>query len=165
MKEAKHFLNTREHANRKTLQTDEKEVEEHRSETEKILEELKEQGFDTELPTTRSECPTVRPCPFVSCRYHLYLEVTPRGSIKFNFHGRKPWELGESCALDIAEENYDGLPLSQIGHHLGLTRERIRQIEVSAFEKIRKETDDEKLKQLIQQRQTPETTSPCDHLS
>lgn len=165
MKKAKHFLNTREHAERKTLQVSKRDVEEHRSETEQILEELKGDGVNTEFPETRGDCPTVRPCPFVSCRYHLYLEVTSHGSIKFNFHGREPWEMGESCALDIADENYDGLPLSQIGHHLGLTRERIRQIEVNAFEKIKEKTDDETLKQLLQKDREPETTNPCDHLN
>ena len=38
---------------------------------------------DVERPKTRGECENgQRPCPFVSCKWHLYLNVDPlRGSI------------------------------------------------------------------------------------
>src|SRR5690606_7767913 len=38
-------------------------------------------------PTSRGECANVaRPCPYVSCKYHLYIDVNPStGSIKVNF--------------------------------------------------------------------------------
>lgn len=149
MKRASHYLDPRDHAARKTLQTSQKEVDNHQPETERVIDQLQQEGVTTERPKTRGECPTKRPCPFVSCQYHLYLDVTDHGSIKYNFHGRAPWELNESCALDIAEEHPDGKPLSHIGKHFGLTRERIRQIEVAALKKIRKEYDLDDLQNLL----------------
>ncbi len=61
--------------------------------------------MDYRRPRTRSECAEgVRPCPFVSCRYHLYLDVNPAtGSIKINFPDLEVWEMPHTCALDIAE--------------------------------------------------------------
>src|SRR5688572_696068 len=42
---------------------------------------------DVLRPATRGECKEeARPCPWVSCKYHLYLDVNPEtGSIKLNF--------------------------------------------------------------------------------
>jgi len=79
-------------------------------------------------PTTRSDCKNgPRPCPWVSCRYNLYLDVNSEtGSLKINFPDREPWECQHSCALDIAEEGE--LTFEQIGDVMNLTRERIRQI-------------------------------------
>jgi len=164
MKHASHYLNPRDSAERKTEQTSQLEVDKNQPQTERLLEELAGDGVSVERPKTRGECPTKRPCPFVSCQYHLYLDVTDHGSIKFNFHGRQPWELNESCALDIAEEHPEGKPLSHIGTHFGLTRERIRQIEVTALDKMRDEHDLEELKHMFQP-DDKETADPCDHLN
>jgi hypothetical protein len=95
-------------------------------------------------PITRGDClqgeHAARPCPFVSCKHHLYLDVEARtGSIKLNFPDRQPWEMLESCALDVAER--DGTTLQDIGAALNVTRERIRQIEARAFVKLRKSKD------------------------
>jgi len=56
-------------------------------------------------PKTRAECADgARPCPYVSCKYHLYIDVSPRtGAIKLNFPDLEVWELPESCALDVAD--------------------------------------------------------------
>ena len=80
-------------------------------------------------PRTREDCRGgVRPCPFVSCRHHLFLDVNEEsGSVRFNFPGRTVAELPQTCALDVAEAG--GLTLEQIGQLLGLTRERVRQLE------------------------------------
>src|SRR6185312_8298743 len=42
---------------------------------------------DVERPRTRGDCADMpRPCPFVSCSHHLYLEVNPEsGALKLNF--------------------------------------------------------------------------------
>src|SRR5207237_7138764 len=42
---------------------------------------------DPDRPTSRGACKEdVRPCPYVSCKHHLYLDVNPEtGSIKLNF--------------------------------------------------------------------------------
>ena len=88
-------------------------------------------------PQARGECANVaRPCPYVSCKYHLYIDVNPNtGSIKVNFPDREVWELGNSCALDVAEQG--GITLEEVGEILNLTRERIRQVEVRGLMKLK----------------------------
>ncbi len=88
-------------------------------------------------PATRGECANVsRPCPYVSCKYHLYIDVNPRtGSIKINFPDREVWELDNSCALDVSGQG--GITLEEVGDILNLTRERIRQVEVRGLLKLK----------------------------
>lgn len=88
---------------------------------------------DIERPRTRGECiDGPRPCPWVGCRHHLYLDINPQsGSIKLNFPTLEPWEMAATCTLDLAEEG--GRTLEQIGQLLNLTRERSRQIETRAL--------------------------------
>lgn len=90
-----------------------------------------------ERPKNRNECAQgMRPCPFVSCRHHLYLEVSERtGSIKLNFPDLDIGEMKETCALDVADRG--GATLEEIGDILNLTRERIRQLEAKGLEKLR----------------------------
>jgi len=91
---------------------------------------------DYEKPRTRSECiDGIRPCPFVSCKHHLYLDVSSRtGAIKLNFPDLEVWEMNETCALDIADRG--GTTLEEVGAIMNLTRERIRQVEVKALAKL-----------------------------
>lgn len=93
---------------------------------------------DLPRPATRARCEGVpRPCPFVSCQHHLYLDVSARtGAIKLNFPDLEPDELPaeSSCALDIADRG--GLTLEAVGEVLNLTRERVRQVEVKAGAKL-----------------------------
>ena len=86
--------------------------------------------MDHERPASRGDCREgARPCPFVSCKYHLYLDVNPvTGSIKLNFPHLEVWEMAETCALDVADRG--GVTLEEVGEILNLTRERIRQVEV-----------------------------------
>ncbi len=90
-----------------------------------------------ERPKTRSECVDgIRPCPFVSCKYHLYLDVKDdTQSIKLNFPHLEVWEMEHSCALDVSEQG--GLTLEEVGHILNLTRERVRQVEVGGLERLK----------------------------
>jgi hypothetical protein len=106
---------------------------ETRAETEAILLKL----GDFRKPRTRSECATgQRPCPFVSCKWHLFLDVNPdTGAIKINFPGVEVWEMKESCALDIADKG--GASLEGVGLIINLTRERIRQVEVLTLGKLK----------------------------
>lgn len=94
-------------------------------------------------PQDRSECLSMaRPCLYVSCRHHLYLDVNPRtGSIKLNFPEKEVWELEETCALDVADRG--GITLEEVGHIMNLTRERIRQVEVRGLEKLKEVPEDE----------------------
>lgn len=74
-------------------------------------------------------------CPFVGCKHHLYLDVTERnGNIKFNHPGKQPDEIGETCALRVAER--EGITLEELGSLLNFTRERARQIEGIALAKL-----------------------------
>jgi hypothetical protein len=102
-------------------------------------------------PESRGECSNVsRPCPYVSCKYHLYIDVNPRtGSIKVNFPDREVWELEHSCALDVAEQG--GITLEEVGEILNLTRERIRQVEVRGLLKLKEVGGHELFDYLISQ--------------
>lgn len=91
---------------------------------------------DVERPKTRADCAHgERPCPFVSCKHHLYLDVSARtGAIKLNFPDLEVWEMGETCALDVADRG--GTTLEEVGAIMNLTRERIRQVEVKGLAKL-----------------------------
>lgn len=93
--------------------------------------------IDIVHPTSRSECVNMpRPCLFVSCRHHLYLDVNEEtGSVKFNFPDKEVWELEETCALDVADRG--GITLEEVGSIMNLTRERIRQLELSGLKKLK----------------------------
>ena len=94
-------------------------------------------------PRTRADCiDAPRPCPFVGCRHHLYLDVNERnGSIKFNFPDLEPEQMLNSCSLDIADEEIGtGLALEDVGALMNVTRERIRQLEAIAFTEIERQT-------------------------
>ncbi len=112
-------------------------TDEERLEIASVLEDL-----DALRPKDREDCRTSeRPCPFVSCKYHLYLDVNPHtGSIKLNFPDLEVWELAETCALDVADRG--GMTLEEVGELLNLTRERIRQVESTGLEKLRDEYED-----------------------
>jgi hypothetical protein len=88
-------------------------------------------------PRTRGECRDMeRPCPYVSCKYHLFIDVHPvRGSIKINFPDLEVWEMTESCALDIADRG--GITLEDVGVIMNLTRERVRQLETQGLGKLK----------------------------
>jgi hypothetical protein len=91
---------------------------------------------DVQKPRTRAEClEGERPCPFVSCKHHLYLDVSARtGAIKLNFPDLEVWEMTETCALDVADRG--GTTLEEVGAIMNLTRERIRQVEVKGLAKL-----------------------------
>ena len=87
-------------------------------------------------PVERSKCVNgPRPCPYVGCRYHLYLDVSRRtGSIKLNFPDLEVWELAVSCALDVADDG--AATLEDVGAIMNVTRERIRQLEIDALARL-----------------------------
>ena len=97
---------------------------------------------ESRRPRTPAECVDgCRPCQFVSCKHHLYLDVNPKtGSIKVNFPDKELWELEETCALDVADRG--GITLEEVGAIMNLTRERIRQVESRGLYKLRVATDD-----------------------
>jgi hypothetical protein len=99
--------------------------------------------LDATRPKLRGECAEgERPCPYVSCKYNLYVDVNPRtGSVKMNFPDKELWELAETCALDVADRQ--GITLEEVGVIMNLTRERVRQLEMRGLTKLRVIADDE----------------------
>jgi len=81
-------------------------------------------------PTRRSECVYgSRPCPWVSCKYHLLWDVNQD---KVNFKYMTDDEIidylinmKETCALDMAQKEKT---LQEIAEVLELSRERVRQL-------------------------------------
>ncbi len=104
---------------------------------------------DIERPRTRAECQGgERPCPFVSCKHHLYLDVSARtGAIKLNFPDLEVWEMTESCALDVSDRG--GTTLEEVGAIMNLTRERIRQVEVKGLAKLQALSEMESLRDYV----------------
>jgi hypothetical protein len=104
------------------------------------LEEPSPAELEALRPRERSDCERVpRPCPFVGCRYHLYLEVKGNGSVVFSQPGLDPTELPEraSCVLDLVEDHPDGMTLAAVGTLYRMGRERVRQIEAGARRALR----------------------------
>ena len=99
--------------------------------------------LDASRPKVRGDCAQgERPCPYVSCKYNLYVDVNPRtGSVKMNFPDKELWELADTCALDVADRQ--GITLEEVGVIMNLTRERVRQLEMRGLVKLRVIADDE----------------------
>lgn len=101
--------------------------------TEEIQIDLPE---NEDRPLQRVECAeSTRPCPWVSCRYNLYLDVRGDGVLRINFPGKEPDEMMASCALDMAEDG--PRTLDQVAALMGMSKERARQIESAALAKLR----------------------------
>ena len=98
--------------------------------------------IDATRPKSRADCATgPRPCPYVSCKFNLYVDVNPRtGSVKMNFPDKELWELADTCALDVADRG--GITLEEVGVIMNLTRERVRQLETRGLTKLRVIADD-----------------------
>lgn len=88
-------------------------------------------------PRTRGDCRGgVRPCGWVSCRHHMVHA--------FGKWWREGTEdeladlalgLAHTCTIDVADKGEH--TLEEVGDVVGLTRERVRQIEAQAIERLR----------------------------
>ena len=95
---------------------------------------------EAERPKTRGDCfGGPRPCPFVGCRYHTYLDATPIGSLVINRPDVDVAEMKASCALDIADDGPK--TLEQVGAVMNVTRERMRQLETATLRKVKRLVD------------------------
>jgi hypothetical protein len=87
---------------------------------------------------TRGACRRLPgPCPHAFCRFNLTAEGR-------DHRGAKPAHMPlpvvrESCALEAAENG--GMTLEEIATRLALTRERVRQIELAALQKLCRQMD------------------------
>jgi DNA-directed RNA polymerase sigma subunit (sigma70/sigma32) len=72
----------------------------------------------------------------VTCRYNLYLDIRGDGVLRINFPDREPEEMLASCSLDLAEDG--PRTLDSVAGLMGMSKERARQIEASAMQKLRK---------------------------
>ena len=88
-------------------------------------------------PRVRGDCiDAPRPCPWVSCRYHLGVDLKDSGSIVFHFDDPVGEGAHPTCALDMADKRE--LTLDFIGALLGgSTREWARQLEERALAQIK----------------------------
>ena len=68
------------------------------------------------------------------------LAEADRGRRKFDPWADLEWEEHAEARQAVADHP-DGMTLEQIGHLMGITRERVRQIEAQAIAKIQGETD------------------------
>src|SRR5688572_12403196 len=62
--------------------------------------------YPDERPSTRGEClSSPRPCPFVSCRYHLAIDAhrDTEGKPRLRVLHEDPTEMVNTCALDVAD--------------------------------------------------------------
>jgi hypothetical protein len=92
--------------------------------------------METTRPTRRSDCADgPRPCPWVSCRYHLYLDVNERtGRIVCKWPYITPTQLDrlpETCALDVAERG--GLGHREVGEVLNMSDARAHQLAAASL--------------------------------
>lgn len=100
-------------------------------------------------PRTRGECVDgPRPCPWVSCRFHILVETirySPFGNKRDQKRFLEKLEelveedllgMEDTCALDVADEGPQ--TLEAIGKMMGMTRERVRQIETQALLRARR---------------------------
>jgi hypothetical protein len=96
-------------------------------------------GIYRRRPKTFGDCKP-GPCPWVSCRHHLKLEIDPVShSVKDNFPGIDVDEMPETCSLRVAALVREGqaMPLQQVGAYANLTMERARQLEKQALANMR----------------------------
>lgn len=91
-----------------------------------------------ERPKKRKDCPK-GVCPWVGCRYHLYLTVTQSGEVYVDPRGLDG--MPYTCALTAAEEG--PLTLEETGSLMGVTREYVRQLAEKAADSVYEVLDED----------------------
>lgn len=94
-------------------------------------------------PKKRSECPIERPCPWVSCKYHMCFDIKyayGKEKICFYFKENEDWKKKDTCLFDIIKPG-EIMTYKEIGSYFGLSKEAIRQIINKALEKIKENTE------------------------
>jgi predicted DNA-binding protein (UPF0251 family) len=96
-----------------------------------------------ELPASRAECADLpRPCPMVSCRFHLLLDVAKDGRLykthQFDEHSADSVlsaleSMQETCALDVAE--WGGVYQEDAAKLMNMSRRWLDEVEQEAKRK------------------------------
>ena len=98
-----------------------------------------------DMPRCLEECPDEDvQCPFVACRYHLWTDLVRRTITVGKDHKRTEfrwdvaptdaWGSWPTCALRAARQG--PRTLDEVGDVLGVTRERVRQVQAQAIEHL-----------------------------
>ena len=98
---------------------------------------LRSPVLDDVVPLTRAECPAAtEPCGHVLCRHHLWVDDrrTCTGSPR-SVQSQAWGDPRQTCSLRVAELGPQTMEI--VGVVLGLSRERVRQLEVAAIEQVR----------------------------
>lgn len=92
------------------------------------------------LPRTWGDCQErglgtpKRPCAYLLCRWNLQIDINPQsGEMRLLSGGSE-----HTCALRVAQ--HDGLQLDEIAAIMGVSIERVRQLEAKALHKLRRMT-------------------------
>jgi hypothetical protein len=98
---------------------------------------------EEQRPRTRGDCVgDDRPCPWVSCRHHLFIDrISVEGDVVATFDDIV--DMPETCSLDVAERG--AMTFEDVGTTLGVSRERVRQIEVEALKSMKRRVSRELL--------------------
>jgi hypothetical protein len=104
-----------------------------------------------ERPLTWGECDgRVRPCPFVTCRHHLLLDIGEDGRLlkAHDFDEQDAdsiaealREMDETCSLDVAARG--GMTSRAVGELLGLCREEVQRCVSGIGEQLDRDDFDE----------------------
>ena len=104
-----------------------------------VLREQTTLRIQEQQPPPREQCVgAARPCQWLNCRYHLWVNERRPGR-RWEAREHLPGierSTPETCALDVAEVASDGLSRGSVGKLLGISNERVRQIEESALAKL-----------------------------
>ncbi len=122
-----------------------------------FLVDDQEDGEDATRPQTRGDCiKGPRPCPWVTCKYHLLTDISIDGRLILNGNADGPLiqrdrerhvpasadgvaealaSMEETCALDVADGG--GCASEHVAAFLGVDQRRVEQIETVAIAKIR----------------------------
>jgi len=76
------------------------------------------------------------PCAYVSCRYHLAIDVTPSGGITLNRPSEEPQAAPHTCTLRVVEAHPGGLDHYTIADILNITHQGVSRMEVHALGRL-----------------------------
>lgn len=101
------------------------------------------QALLADRPRTRGDClpggkNEVRPCPFAGCRFHLFVDVRPAGSLRLNFPhlGAGDMEqMADTCALDVSDRGAS--EVNKIAELMNISPERCAQIAAGALQEMK----------------------------